>query len=241
MEHPVLINIYNNIYEFIKKNKLQPLEDKIIDNNKFYEIINSNKYIKIIALSNDYTDTEKNMIKENIQIFSLYKNKDSYTINDIKKKHNITDTIQKITVILLLHDESDYDSKTANFKALINTIRYPNSNVITISKDSLSTHVNKQIVELSNETKKIFSYTYDKFKFIVNNHVLCSPHSILNKDEEYNLLNNILKKKKSNLPKIKISDPQIIWIGGEIGNIVKIERDSEVTGKSLYYRVIIND
>jgi len=241
MEQPILINIYDNIYNFIQKNKLQPIEDKLSNNTKFYEKINNNKYLSIAAISNHFNDDEKKEIEKNIEIFSHYKNTDSISVSDIKKKHNITNDLEKIIYILLLHNESEYDSKTANFKSLINTIKYPNCNIITISKNSLSTHVNKQIVELSTDTKKIFSYTYDKFKFLVFNHVLCSPHTILTKDEEYNLLNKILRKKKNNLPKIKITDPQAIWIGAEIGNVIRIDRDSEITGKSVYYRVVIND
>lgn len=240
MEQPIIIDIYNNIFTFMEKNRLQPLNNKINENSKIYDLINNNKYLSIIATSNTYTNEEIDIIKKNIDIFESYSNKD-ITANDIIKKHKIEDNLKKIVYIILLHNESEFDSKTANFKALINSIKYPNCNIITISKNTLSTHVNKQVVELSNQTKKIFSHTYDIFKFLLRNHVLCSPHSILTTEEEDNLLNNILKKKKSNLPKIKISDPQVIWIGGEIGNIIKIERDSEITGKSIYYRVVIND
>jgi len=241
MEQPILINIYNNIYKFIEKNKLQPVDDERHTNTQFFNIINKDKYISINAISNKFNDEERNIIKSNIKSFSSYNNDDTITVQGIKDKFNIENKLEKVVFILLLHNESEYDNKTANFKELLNSIKYPNCNIITISKNSLSTHVNKQIVELSTDTKKIFSYTYDKFKFLVYNHSLCSPHYILSKEDEFNLLNNILMKKKINLPKIKISDPQIVWIGGEIGDVIKIERDSEITGKSIYYRVVIND
>ena len=241
MEHPILVEIYNNIYEFINKNKLRPIDDKISDNKKFYETINSRKFINIACISNKIKEEEEEEIKNNIDIFAKYNNKESISVDDIKSKHNITGKLHKIVYILLLHNESEYDSRTANFKILINMIKYPNCNIITISNNPLSTHVKRQITELSNETKKIFNYTYNKFKILVNNHTLCSPHTILTEDEEYDLLNNILKKKKSHLPKIRLSDPQNVWIGGEIGNIIKIDRDSEITGKSTYYRVVINN
>lgn len=240
MENPILINIYNNIYNFIEKNKLQPLDTKIENNSDFYNIINQDKYITIKTISNIITKEEKEELNKILKIISSY-NKNIFSIKDIEKKYNINlNNIPKITYILLLHNEGEYESKSINFKNLINSIKYPYTTIITISKEVLSTHVHKQLVELSNEKRKIFNYSYDKFKFIVNNHVLCSPHTILNSEEEEYLLNKILKIKKCNLPKIKLNDPQVIWIGGEIGNIVRIDRDSEITGKSIYYRVIIN-
>ena len=117
-------------------------------------------------------------------------------------------------------------------------IKYPVCDIIIIG-NKLSTHVSKQINLLSNENKMIHSYVYDIFKIEIPKHSLCSPHSILSKEESDNLLNNELKIKKKNLAKIKINDPQIIWIGGKMGDIIKIERNSEITGKSIYYRVVI--
>lgn len=221
MEQPILINIYNNIYDFIDKNKLVPLFDKIDEPSKFYNEINTNKYVTIPTISKSHPSEKYEEVKNSL-------NTNKYN-DDVK-----------LTYILLLHYDSEYSSKTPVFKSLINSIKYNNINIIIISKDPLSTHVNKQVVELSNDTKKIFNYTYDRFKIILYNHVLCSPHTLLSKDEEEYLLKNILKKKKSHLPKIKLSDPQVIWIGGNIGDIVRIDRDSEITGKSIYYRVVIN-
>jgi hypothetical protein len=43
---------------------------------------------------------------------------------------------------------------------------------------------------------------------------------------------------KAKLPIILISDPTIIWSSGIVGNIVEITRNDDITGVSLYYRVI---
>lgn len=224
MKNTVLINIYNNIFKFIESNRLIPINEKITNDTEFYNKINTDKYISITTVYNNLNEEEFDNIKD-----------------IINSKKNIDTIDVKITYLLLLHIDSEYNSKTPIFKSLINSFKCNNCNIIVISNNPLSTHVNKQIVELSTDTKKIFNYTYDIFKIILYNHILCSPHRILTDEECDELLNKNLKKKKSNLPKIKISDPQVIWIGAKIGDIIRIDRDSEITGKSIYYRVVIND
>ena len=43
------------------------------------------------------------------------------------------------------------------------------------------------------------------------------------------------------LPSISFTDPQNIWIGGELGQVIKIESISEITGKTIRYRLISPD
>jgi DNA-directed RNA polymerase subunit H (RpoH/RPB5) len=56
-------------------------------------------------------------------------------------------------------------------------------------------------------------------------------------EEEKEILDNLYIT-KSKLPIILISDPPIIWSSGIPGNIVEITRNDDITGMSLYYRVI---
>ncbi|MEX2724261.1 MAG: DNA-directed RNA polymerase subunit H [Candidatus Freyarchaeota archaeon] len=71
-------------------------------------------------------------------------------------------------------------------------------------------------------------------------HYLVPKHEIA-QPEEYE---KILKKyniKKEELPKIKVSDPAIKAIGGNVGDIVKITRDSKTAGKTVIFRYVIED
>jgi len=43
------------------------------------------------------------------------------------------------------------------------------------------------------------------------------------------------------LPKISKKDPAIAELDANVGDVIKIIRPSETAGKSLYYRVIVND
>jgi DNA-directed RNA polymerase subunit H (RpoH/RPB5) len=42
-----------------------------------------------------------------------------------------------------------------------------------------------------------------------------------------------------NLPSISIMDTQCIWLGAKLNDIIEIERLSESTGLSMYYRIVI--
>ncbi|MBI2545321.1 MAG: DNA-directed RNA polymerase subunit H [Candidatus Aenigmarchaeota archaeon] len=63
-------------------------------------------------------------------------------------------------------------------------------------------------------------------------------HIIMNEDEKLQLLNEF-KITIRQLPRISVNDPVIKQIGGKIGDVIKIVRDSPVAGESVYYRVVI--
>ncbi|MBL7147728.1 MAG: DNA-directed RNA polymerase subunit H [Nanoarchaeota archaeon] len=69
-------------------------------------------------------------------------------------------------------------------------------------------------------------------------HALIPKHSKLNKEDSEKLLKeyNISKKQ---LPKILSKDPAIAHLDIKKGDIIKIERDSPVSVKSIFYRVVI--
>jgi len=71
-------------------------------------------------------------------------------------------------------------------------------------------------------------------------HVYVPKHEILSKEEAEALLKkyNITP---SQLPSILISDPIVKAIGAKVGDIIKITRLSETSGKSIYYRCVVKD
>ncbi len=250
-----LSSIYNNLYTFFKYRKLIALEDKL-DDDKFIKHIYNNEYFIINTITesivNDSIDDKNTIvseIKENLNN-SKYINKKNY----------------KVTYIILFHYSTDINAKTPEFKKIIalvdkNPFLY---DIILITKNSLSTHVknyiktinNKIFPSLINENPKcksnhninlcncfklnIFMYVYDLFAIIIPKHILSNEHKILPSKDVEHLLNNVLFCKKNNLPKIKINDPQIIWSSGKVGDVVCITRNSDISGLSLYYRVITN-
>ena len=68
-------------------------------------------------------------------------------------------------------------------------------------------------------------------------HFLVPKHSIVPKDKEKEILEK-LHATKDQLPIILRSDPAIKKLKPNIGDIIEIERNSPVAGKSKYYRVV---
>ena len=76
--------------------------------------------------------------------------------------------------------------------------------------------------------------------FKVSEHVLVPEHKKLTKDEKKALLEKYHITTKE-LPKILKSDPTIIHLSTEPGDVIKITRKSQTAGIALYYRVIIRE
>ena len=75
-------------------------------------------------------------------------------------------------------------------------------------------------------------------EFDVLSHKFVPKHVILNEKE----IENILKKfkiQKDQLPRILITDPVIKRIGGKVGDVIMIIRDSPTAGVSEFYRIVI--
>ena len=222
MDKPILLTIYDNIYEFLKYRNLQSLTKKYENLSDFYTNMNRNRYISIVTISENISEDKKKDI-----------------LKKMEKKITIKNIEEKITYIILLHEDSEYDSKTAEFKKLINLIEYKVCNIIIISKNKLSTHVSKQINILSTNSIQIFNYSYNLFKIIIPRHILCSPHRILTLEEINNILYNNLETKKIFISKILIDDPMCVWIGGKKGDVILVDRISEITAESICLKYVI--
>lgn len=214
--------IYNNLYTYFNYKKLIPLDNKINDND-FIKHIYNNEYFTITTITNNYNSDDIKEINDNLDNIN-YKNDKNY----------------KVTFILLFHYNTELYSKTQDLKKIINTFKKNpfKYDIILITKNEISTHVKNYIDSIKNKLT-IINYTYKLFTIIIPKHILSNKHEILSKEEEDKLLNTVLFCKKINLPKIKLSDPQIIWSSGKISDVVCITRYDDISGLSLYYRVIV--
>lgn len=69
-------------------------------------------------------------------------------------------------------------------------------------------------------------------------HVDVPTHTILSGDESESLLHQY-GITSEDLPKIKLDDAAIKEIGGNLGDIIEIERQSPTATTSKYYRVVV--
>jgi DNA-directed RNA polymerase subunit H (RpoH/RPB5) len=168
------------------------------------------------------------------------------TYEYVKLEGERTDSrgVNVLVTIFLIMPKSRYALKAADFKKLFNSLpknRLENAEVMFISEEELTNHIQKQIDELRMEHKTLYieSYTYDKFIIVIPKHVGVPKHVIASREEidqwceEYGT-------NRSDLPKILASDPPVVWLGAKPGDIVKIYRYSESAGHAIAMRYVIH-
>lgn len=90
-----------------------------------------------------------------------------------------------------------------------------------------------------NSSLNIVVYPQYIFALISPKGPLVYPHRVLSREEVHTLMNKHIMCKLQNLPKIRVNDPQCIWIGAEVGDVVEITSVSDTIGLAISYRVVI--
>lgn len=140
----------------------------------------------------------------------------------------------KTVYIVLYHFIVSEVLKAADVKKLVSKLG-ADSELILITQNQVSTHIMNFVKE---SPIPIHAYTYCNFIICVPKHQLVPKYSVLTIEEQEALL-SVLRTKKYMLPKIKKSDPCVVWSTGKQGDIIKFVRDDEVVGQSVYYRVVV--
>ena len=69
-------------------------------------------------------------------------------------------------------------------------------------------------------------------------HELVPKHTIISEEEKKKLLNKF-NITETQLPKILTTDAVVKAIGAKAGDVIKIERESPVAGKTIFYRLVV--
>ena len=72
----------------------------------------------------------------------------------------------------------------------------------------------------------------------ISKHRLVPKHTILSEKDKEELLSRY-NINLNQLPRILTSDPQVKVLDAKIGDVIKIERESETAERSTYYRVVV--
>ena len=75
-------------------------------------------------------------------------------------------------------------------------------------------------------------------KFNVLDHVLVPKHEVVNPEDTEALLKHF-RIERGQLPKIKGKDPAVVAIGGNVGDVIRITRESLTAGTAVVYRLVI--
>ena len=152
----------------------------------------------------------------------------SYIFHKLKDRNN-----QEID-IYLFEPDSKYVKSTNEFNKLLYRYKNP-TNIIFFTKEKLSTYLLKAMRKYSD--LNIENYLHKHFIIEINKGPLCAKHTVLSVDEAREVCFSLMAHGHK-LPSIAIDDPQNIWIGGQVNDIIKIEANSELTGKTIRYRIV---
>lgn len=78
----------------------------------------------------------------------------------------------------------------------------------------------------------------EKKDFNIMEHFLVPKHEVIGEKEKERLLKDF-NITENQLPQILRSDPVVKEIDAKLGDIVRITRNSQVAGKSTYYRIVV--
>jgi DNA-directed RNA polymerase subunit H (RpoH/RPB5) len=213
-----LFAIYQNISVFYKYRGLVSLDEEMTQ-SEFAKRIQKDKYILLSAVSNQHEGDIK-LIR---QYMTNYNEKSSG--KDIR-----------LFNALLIYPGTDCESKRANIMKFVNHVRYPKSDVMIITPIKISNSVAKGLTALPSTKEHkhhtFCAYTYDLLTSVVPEYELAPHYEILSETES-------AQHDTDTLPKIWNTDPQMVWIGASVGQVVKVTYLSETTIYGINYRVVV--
>jgi DNA-directed RNA polymerase subunit H (RpoH/RPB5) len=175
---------------------------------------------------NNIIKKEKTDLIKTLQFYSYVK------IKAVHKENN-----NSIMYIFLVSD-SALVSKSLEFKKLLNTIPEKEAQLVIVSKDGIKTPVKKFMSKYTKKKLTVKNLLYANFKVDVRDNIMVPAHSLCTLEETQKVMKDNKIENLAQFPQIKKSDPQVLWVGGKPGQLVKIIR-KDVTGEVLYYRIIV--
>lgn len=111
--------------------------------------------------------------------------------------------------------------------------------IILVIKDKLTADeaLETSLKKIYDKTKIFVQYFWiNQLTFNITEHDLVPEHEIMSEEEKNELVANLNIKTIDSLPTIKLTDPVSKFYGIKEGQVFKITRQSESSGKSIVYR-----
>jgi DNA-directed RNA polymerase subunit H len=99
-----------------------------------------------------------------------------------------------------------------------------------------------KIIKQMTKTRLIQFFHMRQLLFDITTHRAAMPHRILKEDEKTEVFKTYnINTPDQQLPWIDSQDPMVKWIGGRPGDVIEVNRHSDVAGAQLYYRYCVPD
>jgi DNA-directed RNA polymerase subunit H (RpoH/RPB5) len=185
---------------------------KMLTNRKLLNTSNLNDNIKVL-LSQDSDDNVYKIKLDNPEV---------YYDKSVEPYFYIKILNQKITGISKSSNIGDFIYSKKNTPKLI---------IVTGI-------TNKALQQLKEDFPNSEIFTEAELMIDLVSHVAVPKHEMLNEEETQIFLKDYLLKKRE-IPKMFITDPVSKYFNAKVGQVFRIIRPSEVSGQSIYYRIVI--
>lgn len=216
-EHPTYL-VYQHLGRFFESRGLSANLDELdISRDRFITEIDQIGYFRIDA--------------------KMIKNSKMVTIMILSLKGKYTNHAPQLRELVYSLNSEDVTRKGLLSEVIVITPeKIKKKKNPTKSDDKGSKIFDKKPSNLTNV--KINFYPYHIFSLDVPRAQIVPKHELVTEEE----VKTFLSRERLNimdLPLIPSSNPPIIWIGGESGQVVRIKHPSETAGKAYTYHVIV--
>lgn len=142
------------------------------------------------------------------------------------------------TVLVSQKDKGLQDKELRSLVAAMEANGLTKNGLIVVAMASPSENLTKTIRSLCVEMEGRFQFFYiNELQFDITTHRMVSPHRVLTEEERTEFLAKMsIRNPEAELPTIDILDTMARWIGAKQGDIVLIDRHSDVGGSVPYWR-----
>lgn len=134
--------------------------------------------------------------------------------------------------------EDTFISKSLMFSKLLDSIKEKETILTIISENGIKVSVQKFLSKYSKKKIHLKDLKHVNFKVDPRKHILVPKHRICSPSETKKIMDEESINDIRLFPKIKLNDIQVIWLDGQVGQLVKIDSISP-RGRYIYYRLII--
>lgn len=156
-------------------------------------------------------------------------------------------SVYTIGGILVIFSQKDkvLERDVLNYVSVGKTLGYTNG-IIIVALNRPSENVVRSVKSFARDRVQFFHIR--QLQFDITTHRYVPPHHIFNDAfrsknpavaKEYDDLK--IEKPEEELPSIDSQDPMVRWIGAIPGDIVYVERHSDVAGHTNYWRYVVED
>lgn len=226
-----LYTIYKNIQSFYSYRNLVSL-DETLPQDQFIKLIQKDKYMVLSAVDRELVADSNGIDASKLQ--------DMKTLVESYNEKSKTKDV-KITNILLVYPGTESETKRANMTKLINHIRFPKAEVLIITSTKVSSGVSKGLSALTAQKEhrdhEFKAFTYTLLSSVIPEHDLAPKYKILGTEAIAKLEQWFFEP--DSLSKIYENDPQMVWIGAKVDDIVAFTYPSEITIEAIRYCKVI--